>query len=178
MTEYEDVLAAGRRRSRRLSKFRPWALFAVPLAAILFQVYVPRFFQFLSNLDLPLLVTIYFSVMRRTPIAGIFTRASIGLVQASLSNLPLGMFGMVKTLVGFTAASVSVRFDVERAPVRFTLGFFFFLFHYFAYWILGRALLGQGGDMSPLRPLLLGLLNAIVAVPLFGLFDKLRRSDD
>ena len=47
-------------------------LVAVPLAAILFQVYIPRFFTRLSYLELPLLVTIYFGLMSRSPISGLF----------------------------------------------------------------------------------------------------------
>jgi len=57
-------------RDTRISRFRAWVLFLVPLAAILFQVYVPLFFQFLAYLELPLIVTVYFALMRRSPIAG------------------------------------------------------------------------------------------------------------
>ena len=51
--------------------FRAWVLVLVPLAAILFQVYVPLFFQFLGFLELPLLVTVYFALMRRSQITGL-----------------------------------------------------------------------------------------------------------
>jgi rod shape-determining protein MreD len=177
MNEYQE-LEIGRVRGRKLSRFRVWALFAIPLAAILFQVYVPLFFQFLTNLDLPLLATVYFSVMRRSALAGIFTGASIGLVQDSLSHQPLGMFGMVKTLVGYLAASVSVRFDVERAPIRFVLCFGFYLLHQALFWAVRRGLLGEAAAASPQQWVLLALLNACVGVPLFYLFDKLRKEED
>jgi rod shape-determining protein MreD len=84
------------------------------------------------------------------------------------------MYGIVKTLVGYFAASVSLRFDVENPFVRFLLGFFFFFFHQFFYWVLSRALLGQQVDFLPERTLVLGLLNAAVAVPLYHLLDKLK----
>lgn len=177
MSEFRELVPAGRRR-RLQRKYRPWALLAVPLAAILFQVYVPRFVLVLANLDLPLLATVYFAVMRRNPVGGLLTGASIGLVQDSLSNLPLGVFGMVKTLVGFLAASISIRFDMDRAPVRVALGTVFFYFHHVAYWAVGRALLGQAGELTLVRPAIVGLLNGLVAAPLFGLFDRLRRSDE
>ena len=51
-----DRILLGSERESRISKFRPWVLFVIPLIAILFQVYVPLFFQFLNFLDLPLLV--------------------------------------------------------------------------------------------------------------------------
>src|SRR5262249_19783314 len=89
------------KRKKRISKFQIAALLGIPLAAILFQVYVPRFLTFLSYLELPLLVTLYFALMRRSPVAGVMMGAAIGLAQDSLSPHPLGMFGIVKTLVGY-----------------------------------------------------------------------------
>ena len=160
-----------------VSRFHYAAIVGIPLAAILFQVYVPRFFQFLSYLELPLLVTVYFSLMRRSPIAGVLFGASVGLVQDSLSHNPLGMFGIVKTLVGYFAASMSQRFDVQNPFVRLVLGFFFFFFHQFLYWVLIRALLGEALEFDLQRTLVVAVLNAIVAVPLYHILDKLKVTD-
>ena len=158
----------------RTSKFKWAAIIGIPLAAILFQVYVPRFFTFLAYLELPLLVTVYFALMRRTPVAGVLFGAGIGLAQDSLSSHPLGMFGIVNTLVGYFAASVSQRFDVQNPLVRGVLGFFFYFFHQFFYWVLARALLGESVLFDPQQTIVLGMLNAVVAVPLFHILDKLR----
>jgi len=89
MTYSGDRILLGSQRESRISRFRPWVLFVVPLIAILFQVYIPLFFKFLAYLDLPLLVTVYFALMRRSPIAGTFIGAFIGLAQDSLSKYPL-----------------------------------------------------------------------------------------
>ena len=150
------------------------AIAGIPLAAILFQVYVPRFLTYLSYLELPLLVTVYFALMWRSPVAGVLFGSGIGLAQDSLSHNPLGMFGIVKTLVGYFAASVSQRFDVENSVVRLVLGFFFFFFHQFFYWVLARALLGQALDFDPEQTLVVAALNAVVAVPLYHILDKLK----
>jgi rod shape-determining protein MreD len=160
-----------------VSKFTAAVIIGIPLAAILFQVYVPRFFQFLSYLELPLLVTVYFSLMWRSPISGVFYGAGVGLAQDSLSHNPLGMFGIVKTLVGYFAASMSQRFDVQNSLVRLVLGFFFLFFHQFFYWVLSRALLGEALDFDLERTLVVAVLNAIVAVPLYHILDKLRVTD-
>src|SRR6516165_12328154 len=93
-------------RESQVSRFKVWVMLAVPLAAILFQVYVPLFFQFLGFLEMPLLVVVYFALMRRSQIHGLLVGALVGLAQDSLSKNPLGMFGIVKTLVGYFAASV------------------------------------------------------------------------
>ena len=174
MTEYGDRLLTEVPRRNRIFRFRPAAILFVPLAAILFQVYVPRFFQYLGYLELPLLVTVYFSLMRRQPVVGTFFGAGVGLAQDSLSHQPLGMFGIVKTLVGYFAASVSMRFDVDNPVIQFLLSFFFFFFHQFFYWVLARALLAQQVAFSPQQTLLLALLNAFVALPLFAFLDKMK----
>jgi len=159
---------------RRWSLTHWLALVGIPLAAILFQVYVPRFFTYLSYLELPLLVTVYFALLSRSPIAGVCFGMAIGLAQDSLSHNPLGMFGIVKTLVGYFAASVSQRFNLDNAVVRLVLGFFFYFFHQFFFWILARALLGEALDFQPQTTLVLAMLNALVAAPLYHMFDRLR----
>lgn len=117
-------------RKLRIARFNWIALVGVPLAAILFQVYVPRFITYLAYLELPLLVTVYFPLMRRSPVMGVFFGAGVGLTQDSLSQShhPLGMFGIVNTLVGYFAASVGQRFEVENSTVRLVLAFFFSAF--------------------------------------------------
>jgi rod shape-determining protein MreD len=175
MTEFStDRLLTEVPRRNRILRIKPWGMVLVPLAAILFQVYLPRFFQYLSYLELPLLVTVYYALMRRQPIPGLLFGAIVGLGQDSLSEQPLGMFGIVKTLVGYFAASVSMRFDVDNPLIQFLLGFFFFFFHEFFHWVLARALLGQQIDFNPQQTFLFGLLNAAVALPLFMLLDRIR----
>jgi rod shape-determining protein MreD len=175
MTGYSEHLLLDKPR-KTSPHFRVWVTLTVPFAAILFQVYVPLFFQYLSYLELPLLVTVYFALMRRQPVAGTLIGAGIGLVQDSLSHQPLGMFGIVKTLVGYFAGNVSMRFEVDNPVLRFILGFFFFCFHQFFYWVLMRALLGQHLGFDIPSTLMVGLLNALVALPLFHFLDKLKET--
>ena len=173
MSEYSERLLDSPRK-RKSEQFRTVWLITVPLLAILFQVYVPRFVPFLSYLELPLLVTLHFALSRRGPVSAVFYGMAIGLVQDSLSHQPIGMFGIVKTLVGYFAATVSLRFDVENPIVTFILSFFFYFFHQFFYWVLARALLGQAMIFDAQQTLVFGLLNAAVALPLFRILDKLK----
>jgi rod shape-determining protein MreD len=173
MTEFPEGFKEPSRKTR-ISKINVAVIGGIPLAAILFQVYVPRFLTYLSYLELPLLVTVYFALMWRSPVSGVLFGSGIGLAQDSLSHNPLGMFGIVKTLVGYFAASVSQRFDVENSVVRLMLGFFFFFFHQFLYWVLARALLGEALDFDPGQTLVVAALNAAVAVPLYHILDKIK----
>jgi rod shape-determining protein MreD len=117
---------------------------------------------------------VYFALMRRSPISGLFVGALVGLAQDSLSKNPLGMFGITKTIIGYVAASVGLRLDVDHPLIRLVLGFLFFVFHHFIFWALSRGLLGQTMNFETQRTLVLGLLNAIVAVSLFHFLDKLK----
>ena len=163
-------------REGQISRFRVWVLILVPLAAILFQVYVPLFFQFLGFVEMPLLVVVYFALMRRGPVGGLLIGAAVGLAQDSLSKVPLGMYGIVKTLVGYFAASVGMRLDVDHTFIRLLLSFVFFLFHQTLYWVMERALLSHQPAFEPQRWLVLGLLNAVIGAALFHFLDKLRET--
>ena len=173
MIEYSQLLVERRRSRNAASRIRPLVLILAPLAAVLFQVYVPLFFNYLGYLELPLLVTVYLTLMRRNPIAGTLYGAAIGLMQDSVSHRPLGMFGIVKTLVGYIAGSISVRFDVDHSVVRLVLAFAFYFFHQLVYWTLDRTLLGATVEFSVEQTLFLGIMNAAVSVPLFHVLDKL-----
>ena len=174
MTEYSERLLDKPIHKESVSAMRFVWLIVIPLIAVLSQVYVPRFVSFLAYLELPLLITVHFALNRRSPVAAVFYGMSIGLVQDSLSHQPIGMFGIVKTLVGYFAASVSMRFDVENPVVTFILSFFFYFFHQFFYWVLARALLGEAVNFDAQQTLIFGLLNAAVALPLFRILDKLK----
>ena len=158
MTYSGERILLSSQREGQVSRFHKWVFLVVPLMAILFQVYVPMFFPFLGFLEMPLLVVVYFAIMRRSQVSG----------------LMVGMFGIVNTLVGYFAASVGVRLDVEHGLIRLLLGFFFYLFHQFLYWVMARALLGQQMTFDWQRTAMLAGLNAVVGVALFHLLDKLK----
>lgn len=173
MSEYSERMLAIA-SSKDKPRFRPIILIVVPLIGILFQVYVPRFLPFLSYLELPLLITMHFALSRREPISSLLYGAAIGLVQDSLSNQKIGMYGIVKTLVGYFAASVGMRFDTENPVITFILGFFFYSFHQFFYWVLTRALMDEQVNFDVQQTLVFGILNAAVALPLFIILDRLK----
>jgi len=174
MSEYSERLLVDAPRKNKVQRLRLIWLVLIPLVAILFQVYVARFFHQLSYLELPLLITVHFALSERRPIPALAYGAVIGMIQDALSYQPIGMLGIVKTLVGYFAASVSLRFDVENPVVTFVLTFFFFFFHEFLHWVEKRALLGQSLGFDPQQTLMFGLLNAVVSVPLYLVLDKLK----
>jgi rod shape-determining protein MreD len=165
----------GRRRPRK-RRLQVWVWVAAPVAAVLFQTYAPLFAGWLSYLELPLLITIYLSTNRRSPVAGALIGMPIGLLQDALAHWPVGLLGMVKTLAGFAACAAGIRFDADNPAVRVLFGFVFFLGHQILFWVLRRTLLNEPAALNLGVLLLAALLNGALAAPLFALLDKLRES--
>jgi rod shape-determining protein MreD len=165
------------RKKNRIAQFKWITIAGIPLVAILYQVYVPPFFSWLAHVEMPLLVAVYFALMRRSPVLGVLSGAGIGLAQDALSSNPLGMFGLAKTTVGYLVASASLRVDVDRARVRLALAFVFYVFHQWLYWFIGSPLLGQPLAFSFAETLGVGAVNALLAVPLYRILDKLKVPD-
>jgi rod shape-determining protein MreD len=177
MTGYSERILDAPGAIRRPLGLRIAGIVLAPFLALLFQVYVTRFVSFLSYLELPLLMVVYFALVRREPVSAVFYGASVGLFQDALSapgSHPIGMYGIVKTLVGYFAASVSQKFDVENPVLIAILTFFFYFFHEFFYWVLTRALLGEMTNFETQQKIVFGLLNAAVSLPLFHVLDKMK----
>ncbi len=176
MNETSDQILTRPIRESWFSRFQVLALAAITLVAIIGKVYLPRLIPNTEWLELPLLLTVYFGLMRRSQLASLLFGAFVGLAEDSLApaNIPIGMYGITKTLVGYFAASVSLRFDVESTLIRVILSFFFYFFHAFFYWIMRRALLGQIVPFDPQETFVHGALNAAVAVPLFLILDRMK----
>ena len=133
------------------SRFQVVALVAITLIAIIGKFYLPRLVPHTEWLELPLLLTIYFGLMRRSQMQRCSSERSSDWRRIRFHRpiSPIGMYGITKTLVGYFAASVSLRFECRNSGIRVDLCFFFYFFHAFFYWIMRRALLGQ---MVPFDP--------------------------
>lgn len=156
-------------------RFPLWSAILFPLLAIILQGYLPMWFPASAALDLTLLVTIYFALSRRNQIAGLFVGALIGLAQDSLGDGPIGLFGMVKTIIGYLASSLGARVDTEHPGVRLLVVFGFYYVHLGLFLLLQRVLLEKVIELPGLSSLALALINAILAVILFQLLDRFKK---
>lgn len=179
MNESSDRLLRHPARESWFSRFQIVGLIMLTLLAIIVKFYLPRLIPSTQWLELPLLLTVYFGLTHPNQIASLLFGAFVGLAEDSLAPAllhPIGMFGITKTLVGYFAASVSMRFNVENSLIRLVLCFFFYIFHAFLYWVMRRALLGQLIPLDPQEVLIYGALNSAVALPLFLILDKMKLS--
>jgi rod shape-determining protein MreD len=148
---------------------------AVPLVALLLQAYLPLRLPFFDLFDLPLLVTIYFGVARRNQLTGMATGCIIGLIQDSLTHRPLGLYGIAKTIIGFAASSVGLRIDVDNPGSRLLMGVGFYVVHQLIYFAVARGLAIQSLTWRWGHEGIAAIANALLAVVLFTVLDKLRQ---
>ena len=147
----------------------------VPLLALFCTAYLPKLFPAAAIVDLPLIVVIYFSISRRSAIAGTLAGAGIGLLQDTLSNQYIGVNGIAKSIVGFAAASIGLQVDVDNVITRALLNFGFCLLQSAILFGVQRVLLGSTVyQVRWLHELLRAGVNTAVAVPLFLLLDLAR----
>ena len=147
----------------------------VPLVALFLQAFVPRHFHFFTIFDLPLLVTIFFAMARRNPVSGLLTGGIIGLLQDSLTSLPIGVYGIAKTVVGFGASSLGVKLDVENAGARLLVTIGFYVVHEIVYFMVARGMVGLTLQWSWPHELWSALANAVLGVLLFAVLDRFKQ---
>ena len=159
-------------------KFRSGAIVAAVILSLMLQAFVPVYIPKFATLDLPLLVTIYFGLSRRNPSTGLLLGMVIGLLQDSLSGptVPLGLYGIAKTIIGYLASSIGARLDTEHPAARFALTMMFFVVHQGIITLTRRLLLSEPEPWFTLRLAIAAAVNAVVAVVLFTLMDRLRKS--
>jgi len=147
----------------------------VPLVALFLQAFVPRHFHFFTIFDLPLLVTIFFAMARRNPVSGLLTGGIIGVLQDSLTSLPIGVYGIAKTVVGFGASSLGVKLDVENAGARLLVTIGFYVVHEIVYFMVARGMVGLTLQWSWPHELWSALANALLGVLLFAVLDRFKK---
>lgn len=159
-------------------KYEWWVVPLVAFLALLAQAFAPVYVPRAGLIDLPLLITLYFGLSRRNPNTGLLLGTTIGLLQDAVSgpDVPLGLYGIAKTFVGYGASSIGGRLDVEHPLARFALAFGFFHLHQVVFAFTKRLLLARAADLFNTELLMASLLNAVLAVLLFPLLDRLRKA--
>lgn len=171
------VLMADTRRDLEIHRY-PLVLYAmIPLIALVLQSYLPRLTGRLSWFDLPLIVTVYFALGRRSPVQGTIMGCILGSLEDALTHHAIGVNGIAQTLVGFLAASVGVRIDVEHPVIRLGLLFLLSVLSSSVYVFVNRFLLGLALESSWVTELLKAFGNALIGVLIFPLLDRFQLRD-
>ena len=148
-----SLLGADFRRDMEIHRYPLLVYALVPLASLVLQAWLPRVTSPYDWFDLPLVVTVYFALGRRSPIQGTIMGAAMGLFEDALTHHAIGINGIAKTVVGFLAASVGVRIEVDNQIIRLLLNFLLSLLSSAIYLFVSRFLLGLALEWSWLTEL-------------------------
>ena len=164
------------RRQVEVFRVRPVVVGVAVFGSVLLQTVLPLAFPRARLLDLPLLVVIYYSMMRRSRLFGIGLGTGVGLLQDALSHYYIGLFGMSKALIAYIAALASTKFDLEQLLARFVLAGILVLAHNGFHYALERALLDPSPPFIPWDLVLSVGVNMAAALVLFHILDRFKRS--
>jgi rod shape-determining protein MreD len=170
-----SLMSADFRRDIEIHRYPLLVYGLVPVISLVLQAWLPRLFGRYTYFDLPLVVTIYFALGRRSPIQGTLMGAAIGIFEDALSHHAIGVNGIAKTVVGFLAASVGIRIDVENFTIRVLLNFLLSLLSSAIFLFVYRVLLGLDLEWNWLTQVFIAVGNSAIALVLFPLLDRFQR---
>ena len=168
------LLGADSRREMEIRRYPLLVYALVPLLALVLQAWLPRVTSPYDYFDLPLVVTIYFALCRRDPVQGTLLGAAMGLFEDALSHHAIGINGIAKTMVGFLAASIGRRIEVENVTVRIIVTFVLSMVASAVYLFVARFLLNLEVDWKWLAEVFRATGNSVIALMLFPLLDRLQ----
>ena len=150
----------------------------VIILAVALDSQVPTWWESFRYVDLTLLVTVYFALMR-DPVVGMVVGFVAGLAGdlAPGAGPVVGVGGFSKTCIGYLIATIAVRFSLESAPIRVLIVAVSSLVNS-ALFIGLHGLMGQSltQETAPerlvLRVLVEAAANLVAGVGLFWLLDR------
>lgn len=172
-----SVLGIDSRREIEIRRYPMLVYVLVPLLALVLQAWLPRLVTPYVWFDFPLLITVYFAMARRSPIQGTTIGFILGLLEDALTHRPIGINGIAKSIVGFLAASVGVRIDVDNVTIRVILTFLLSLLSSATYLFVFRILLGMVLEWTWYNELFRAIGNALIVLVLFHLLDRFKIRD-
>lgn len=171
------VLGASHSRDLGIRHYPRLVYVLAPLVALVLQAWLPRLLMGYVWFDLPLVVTIYFALVRRDPVQGTLMGMGLGLFEDALTHHPIGINGAAKTIAGFLAGSVGIRIDVENQTIRVILTFLLSILSSAIYIFVYRILLGLDLQWNWFSDLMKAVVNSVIAAALFPLLDRVQIRD-
>jgi rod shape-determining protein MreD len=163
------------RRSIAVFQVHPAILSGEAVVALLLQTFLPLKLPLARLMDFPLLIAIYFALMRRDRAFGIGLGTVLGLLQDALSHNFIGIFGIAKAIVGYLAATASTRFELESLVTRGVLTAGFVLAHNLCITALQHLLLDAPPRFQPIALASAVLVNVALGLIIFQILDRFRR---
>ena len=165
--------AFGPLRRTKAVRLNPLPVAANCLGTLLVQTALPLYLPQAGVLDFPLLAVVYLALSRRAPLAGMAIGMAVGLAQDGLTSGPIGLFGILKTSAGYAAGAMGSYIEIKFPGARSVLTALFFLAHQVIFWFLAGTLMGGALNADLPRTLILAVVHAGLALPLYQMFDRM-----
>jgi rod shape-determining protein MreD len=162
----------GPMRRTKAVRLNPLPAGAICLTALLIQTALPLYLPQAGMLDFPLLAVVYLALSRRAPLVGMGIGIVVGLAQDGLTSGPIGLFGILKTSTGYAAGAIGSYIEIKFPGARSVLTALFFLGHQVIFWFLAGTLLGSEVNADLPRALILAVVHAGLALPLYRMFER------
>jgi rod shape-determining protein MreD len=172
-----ETLIPDYRRDLEIRRYPSYVYVLVPLVALVLQAWLPRVLGRFAYMDLPLLVTIYFALNRRSPIFGTVLGTVLGMAQDGLTQGAIGIHGIANAVCGFLSASIGIRIVVDNNIIRMLLNFAFTLLSSGIVLFIVRILLGMAWQANWFDEVLRAAGNALIGMVLFPLLDRTQIRD-
>jgi rod shape-determining protein MreD len=172
-----SLLGASYRRDLGIHRYPVLVYVLAPLVALVLQAWLPRLLLGYAWFDFPLVVTVYFALVRRDPMQGTVLGAGMGIFEDALTHHAIGINGVAKTVAGFLAGSVGVRIDVDTPTIRLLLIFLLSFLSSGVYFFVYSILLGLDQQWSWIEEPVKAVVNTLIAMALFPLLDRMEIRD-
>ena len=152
---------------------RAAGVFVAIALALALQTTLARFVvRGTAAIDLVLVVVVYVA-LTSGPVTGMLAGSLAGIIQDALSSGTIGIGGLAKAIVGFTAGVIGQQFIVTAAFPRFVMFFLATIVHS-ALFMGMYVLLGLKEFPSPWAAVLSqALANAVVGIVAFAMVESL-----
>jgi len=157
-------------------RVHPAVFWSTVFLSLLLYAFLPLKVPIARLFDFPLLITIYYGLVRRNLVYGTLLGTGLGLIQDALAHGFIGFLGMAKSLVGYLAAAAGVRFDPEQLLPRSLLTGLLVLIHDLSVLGLRRALLEFPPPFEPWNVAISVMVNVALGLILFQLLDRFKQA--
>ena len=157
-------------------RVHPVVFWTTVLLSLLLHAVLPLKLPVARLFDFPLLVTVYYGLVRRNLVYCTLLGTGLGLVQDAMAHGFIGFHGMANSLVGYLAAAAGVRFDPEQLLPRTLLTGLLVLIHDLSVVGLQRSLLESSPPLEFLDVAISVMVNVALGLVLFQWLDRFKQA--
>ena len=155
-------------------RVHPAVFWTTVLLSLLLHAILPLKLPVSRLFDFPLLVTIYYGLVRRDQVYSTLLGGGLGLLQDAMAHGFIGFHGMANSLAGYLAAAGGVRFDPEQLFPRTLLTGLLVLVHDLSVIGLQRTLLESSPPFEPFDVAISVMVNVALGLALFQWLDHFK----